>query len=226
MKVYPLHPWDVTPKEAVQIQRKLVNQLISAPLEKKVTYVAGADISFNRKDPRLFAAVVVLKLPELEVVETRHQIGEATFPYVPGLLSFRELPLLCKIFEQLKILPDVIVCDGQGIAHPRGIGLAAHLGLLLNVPTIGCAKTLLVGEHRAVGEKQWSRSSLIYREKVVGAAFRTREKVKPVFISPGHLIDLKGALAVIKRCTGRYRIPEPTRQAHILVNQLRRYSLI
>ncbi len=203
--------------------RRNWRSVLSLPLWKHTPItVAGADVSFSKKDPRIFAAVVVLKLPELEIVEIATAVDTASFPYVPGLLSFREIPILIQAFKKLKQTPDIVLCDGQGIAHPRGIGLASHLGLFLDIPTIGCAKSRLIGEYRPVGEKQWSKSLLKHKGETVGTVLRTRAQVKPLFISPGHLIDLNGSVSIVKKCTGRFRLPEPTRQAHIAVNQLRK----
>jgi deoxyribonuclease V len=211
----------MTPKEAIEKQKELVKKLQLLQLTKQPTYVAGADISYSKKDPRLFAALVVFKLPELEVVEEVCGEGEATFPYIPGLLGFREVPVLLPLFEMLSRLPDVVICDGQGVAHPRGLGYASHLGVVLGIPTVGCAKTRLVGEYEPVGEKRWSQSELLYKGNRVGTVLRTRESVKPVFVSPGHLIDQEGAVEIVKQCVGRYRLPESTRQAHKLVNAYR-----
>ncbi len=222
MRVFDLHPWNVSAKKAVAMQRELAARLEFPPLERPPVYVAGADVSFSKKDPRIYAAVVVLKLPELEAVEIATAVDMASFPYVPGLLSFREIPILIQAFKKLKQTPDIVLCDGQGIAHPRGIGLASHLGLFLGLPTVGCAKSRLIGEYRPVGEAKGSQSSLKHKGETIGTVLRTRAQVKPLFISPGHLIDLKGSVAIVKRCTGRVRLPEPTRQAHIAVNRLRK----
>ncbi len=222
MKVKNLHPWEVTYHQAVAIQERLQKKLRSKPLRKDVGLVAGADISYNRKSPDLYAAVLVMRLPELEIVETQLVKAKATFPYIPGLLSFRELPAVVRAFEKLKTVPDAVLCDGQGIAHPRGFGLAAHLGLLLDLPAAGCAKTLLVGECKRVADRRWSKADLIYKDAVVGTVLRTRAGVKPVYVSPGHKIDLEGSVALVRQCVGKYRLPEPTRQAHLIVNEFRR----
>jgi len=225
MLVKQLHPWDLTFQEATSVQKDLKCRLTFPPLKKRVKLVAGADISYSKKDPRLFAVVVVMQIPGMEIVEVQSEVGLSPFPYVSGFLAFRELPILCPVFEKIKNTPDVVICDGQGIAHPRGMGLAAHLGLLLNIPTIGCAKSRLIGEYDPVPEERWSQSSLLYKEKIVGAVVRTRAKVKPVFISPGNHIDLESSVKVVKQCVTRYRLPEPTRQAHRLVNQIRSRSV-
>jgi deoxyribonuclease V len=216
--------WNVTPKEAVQIQRQLCGKIITrlaAPLPRH-PLVAGADISYDKNSNRLFAAVVVLQLPALEVVETASIVDRARFPYVPGLLSFREAPVLLKCFRKLRCMPDVVMIDGHGLAHPRRFGIACHIGWLLDVPTIGCAKSILVGEYKRLGRRHGASARLIHKGEAVGCAVRTRTGVQPVYISIGHRIDLPTAVRLALRCAPRFRIPEPTRQAHGLVNRLRK----
>lgn len=223
MKIKTLHPWNLSPKEAVECQRKLVQQLVSKPLEK-VRWVAGADISYSRFKPELFASVVVIDLEEkMKVVEIATAVGRAEFPYISGFLAFREIPTLLKAFENLRLTPDVIICDGQGIAHPRGLGIASHLGLWLDIPTIGCGKSRLVGEFKVPSQEKGGRSSLIYQSKEVGAVVRSKNKVAPLFISSGHLIDLESSLQVIQNCLTSYRLPEPIRIAHAAVNETRKH---
>lgn len=224
MKVTQLHSWKVNYREAVRIQNSLIENLSFPKLKKKPKRVAGADVSCSKRSTMLFASVVVLSLPDLSVIEEQLVESPAVFPYIPGLLSFREIPILCKAFRKIKTAPEAVICDGQGIAHPRGIGLAAHLGLILNIPTVGCAKSRLVGEYKPVGEKRWSRSRLRFGGKNIGSVVRSRRGVKPVFISPGNNIDLQGSIKLIRWCTTRYRLPEPTRLAHISVNRYRRLS--
>ena len=224
MKVRSLHPWPSTYREAVRIQEDLRSRLRLKPLRQPAALVAGADVSYSKGSPALFAAVVVLSLPELEVVETRTVKATAKFPYLPGLLSFRELPPLLTAFKRLKTRPDAVICDGQGIAHPRRFGLACHLGLLLDLPAVGCAKSLLVGSYRQPRKRRWSRTDLVDDGEVIGQVLRTREAVKPVFVSPGHQVDLEGSVALVRQCVGRYRLPETTRAAHHLVNDLRRMA--
>jgi deoxyribonuclease V len=222
MKVKKIHSWELSYSEAVQVQKELIKKLAFHPIKQTVKYVAGADISYSKNDPRIFGAVVVIELPEMKVIEVQTADDIATFPYIPGLLAFRELPVLCKIFSKIKQIPDVVICDGQGIAHPREMGIASHLGLLLDIPTVGCAKTRLVGEYGNVGLEKGSHTPLIFKGKVVGCVMRTRDSVKPVFVSPGHQIDLETAMTAINLCTTKYRLPEPTRLAHIYVNKLRK----
>ena len=222
MQIRQLHAWEVSAQEAVAIQRKLEPILDLRPLPKKVKTVAGADVSTSKKSDRLWAGVTVFKYPQLIKMEEKWVHGRARFPYIPGLLSFREIPPLLEALKRLEIEPDLILCDGQGIAHPRRLGLASHLGLVLNKPTIGCAKSRLIGEFSAVGAEKGDYSRLLYKNRIIGAVLRTRKGVKPLFISPGNKITLEESLKVVLGCAVRYRMPEPTREAHLLVNRIRR----
>ena len=221
MKIINRHEWELTPKASVALQRELKVEIRLTPLSGEVKTVTGADVSYNRRSDLFFAGVVLLALPGLEVIETASVSGRVTFPYVPGLLSFREGPILLEAFKKLQQQPNLVIFDGQGVAHPRGIGIAAHLGLFLGVPTVGCAKTRLCGEFDPPGEKRGAESSLTMKGEAVGAVVRTKDRVKPLFVSPGHLIDIKGSVEAVLNCFGGYRLPEPTRQAHLLVNRLR-----
>src|SRR5215831_15840865 len=216
-----LHSWDLTRGEAVAVQQRLRNLVRLQPLTRPVRAIAGADISYNKFSEFVYAGIVVLSLPDLRIVETAGVRSVAKFPYVPGLLSFREAPSLLEAWEKLKTKPDVLMLDGQGIAHPRRFGIACHVGVLLDLPTIGCAKSILVGRYGELGLQAGSRSPLVDRGEQVGVALRTKSKVSPVYVSPGHLIDLDSAVDLVLRSTGKYRQPEPTRQAHLLVNRLR-----
>jgi deoxyribonuclease V len=216
-----LHPWNVTPKEAAAIQRQLRSRVTLRNRLKRLRYVAGTDVSSSLADNTIWAGVVVVEYPGLEPVEERWARGKASFPYVPGFLSFREIPVLISALTRLKIMPDLILCDGQGIAHPRGMGLATHLGLLVDCPTIGCAKSRLVGTYSELAEEKGASAELVHEGKVIGVAARTRERVKPIFISPGNRITLKQSVKIVFRCCPRYRVPEPVRMAHLLVNRLR-----
>ncbi len=217
-----LHEWSLTPKEAVELQKKLRERVRVEPPKRKIETVAGADISFNKFEPTIYTAVVVLRLPSLEVVEEVGIVGETKFPYVPGLLSFRESPSVLEAWARLKTEPDAVMFDGQGLAHPRRVGIACHVGLIVKRPTFGCAKSVLVGKFEEPGEERGSWSPMIDKGETVGAAVRTKRRVQPIYVSPGHLIDLEGALDLTLRCDGGYRQPEPTRRAHLLVNALRR----
>lgn len=219
-----LHEWNLTPREAVELQKRLRERVrIEAP-NKKIELLAGADISFNKFDTVIYAGIVVLRLPSLEVVEEAAVISETRFPYVPGLLSFRETPAVLEAWSKLKTEPDVLVLDGQGIAHPRRFGIASHVGLLTGRPALGCAKSILVGRFEGLDEERGSRAPLVdpRRGDMVGYAVRTKRRVQPVYVSPGHLIDFDSAVELMLACDGGYRVPEPTRRAHLLVNALRR----
>jgi len=223
MNAASLHAWNLTPADAIAVQNSLRSRVrlhFPGNLED-VRRIAGADISFNRREPRLYAALVILSFPDLQVVATHTHIADVTFPYIPGLLSFREVPALWPLLETAADQFDVLICDGQGIAHPRRFGLASHIGVLLNKPSIGCAKSRLVGQYREPDGEKGSFSYLYDDDEVIGAVVRTRRGVKPVFVSPGHLMDVDTAVRMVLMATRKYRLPEPTRQAHILVNQLR-----
>jgi deoxyribonuclease V len=223
MKTEELHRWDVTYREAAAIQEELRGKLILKDdgLIEPPGSVAGADISYDRGSDLFFAAVVLMKYPELTLLEEAAVSARVSFPYIPGLLTFREGPPLIAAFAKLRNPPDVLLFDGQGIAHPRGIGLASHLGLILGLPAVGCAKTRLVGSHAGVGEKRGEWTKLVYRNRQVGAVLRTRERTKPLFISQGHRIGLPRAMAIVLSCCRGYRVPEPVRRAHLTVNRLR-----
>lgn len=223
MKIQHLHSWDVTYKEALSIQQELKGKLIlhDGDFLGQITTIAGADISYSKQSDVFFAAVVLMKYPAMEIMEEAFHIDKAPFPYIPGLLSFREGPAVLKSFECLRHVPDVVIFDGQGIAHPRGIGLASHMGLFLDIPAIGCAKKRLVGRYDEVGQEAGNYTDLILDDQVVGAALRTKKKVKPVFISPGHKIGMRRAIEVALSCCRGYRLPEPVRRAHLAVNRIR-----
>jgi deoxyribonuclease V len=220
-----LHAWDLTTAEACDLQRKLSAQVnANCPLKRYAT-IAGADVSYDKKAKWLHAAVVVLQADTFEVLDRSGVLAEAKFPYVPGLLTFREAPAVIEAYRRLKVQPDVIVCDGQGIAHPRRIGLAAHLGLFLGVPTIGCAKSWFFGEYIEPGPERGDWSPLTDQGETIGAVLRTRTRVKPLFVSSGHLCDLKSAINVVLATSPTYRQPITTRLAHAYVNELRRQDL-
>ncbi len=214
MKARALHPWRVSHAQATGIQDALRPRLVVAPLPRRPRLIAGADVAYSRRTHRVYAAVVVVELPSLETVESVGVTRAATFPYVPGLLSFREVPPLLDAFEQLSRTPDAVVFDGQGLAHPRRFGLACHAGLLLDAPSIGCAKTRLVGGHGAVPDRRGASVPLRVEEETVGAVVRTRQGVKPVFVSPGHRADTRSAVELVLALAARYRLPEPQRRAH------------
>ncbi len=198
------------------LQRQLKERLILTPPKKAIRLVAGADCAFQPDSDRLVAAVVLMRLPGLEIVETAVAIRPAPFPYVPGLLSFREGPALLAAFARLKRRPDAILIDGHGIAHPRGFGLAAHIGMWLDLPSVGCAKRRFVGTSRMPGPKIGDASPIRHEGRTVGFAIRTREKANPVFVSPGQRADLDFARRLVLDCVRGHRLPEPTRLADAL----------
>ncbi len=209
------HPWRVDRAEALELQQKLAGKVCRTGDADSVRYIAGVDISAGRFQETAAAAVVVMSYPELKPVETRIISRKLNFPYIPGLLSFREAPLILAACARLEIVPDLMMVDGQGIAHPRRLGLASHLGLLLNVPTIGCAKSRLCGRHEAAGIESGSYAELVEGDEVIGAVLRTRHGVKPLYVSIGHRIDLGHAIRMVMDCCRGYRLPEPTRLAHL-----------
>lgn len=215
------HSWDLSPEEARVLQRQLAQSLKLQPLPEQFDILGSADIGYVPSANRLVAAMLTFRWPTLELLETAHVIDEIRFPYIPGLLSFREIPSLLETYQKFEHPPQVLLCDGQGIAHPRKLGIAAHLGLCLGIPTVGCAKKLLCGKHEPLELRRGNYTPLIYRKEVVGYVFCSRDKVKPLYISPGHLADLESSRKIIEQCLGRYRLPEPLRQAHNLATQLR-----
>jgi len=223
VKIRNLHPWDVDYKTAVAIQADLRGKLVlSDDGPGDIRIVAGADISCTKGDDRVYAAVVLLDAATLEVVEVACHSDRISFPYIPGLLSFREGPSLLSAFEKLRGRPDVILFDGQGIAHPRGFGLAAHMGRSLDLPSVGCAKTRLIGTFEEPGARRGKWSTLMRDGEQIGTVVRTKDRVKPVFVSQGHRVSLGRAVEIVLQCARRYRIPEPIRRAHILVNKMRK----
>ena len=218
MQLHHEHPWDVTPKQAIDIQKDLTRWIERQDRFGPVNTVAGVDVGFEEKGQITRAAVVVLSFPGLELLE--HQIARkpTCFPYVPGLLSFREIPTVLKAMEQLMRLPDLLLCDGQGIAHPRRLGIASHLGLLTDIPSIGVGKTRLIGTHEEPAITKGSWTPLIDKKELIGAVVRTRQGVKPLYISPGHRVSLESAIDYTLACTTRYRLPETTRWAHRLAS--------
>ena len=210
------HPWDLAPRAARELQSRLAGSAVLSDRFGALRQVAGIDVHFEQRGTVTRAAVAVLDLDSLGVVEQAVARRPTTFPYVPGLLSFREIPAVVDALGALGSAPDLLMCDGQGFAHPRRFGLACHLGWLMDRPTIGVAKSRLIGEFDAPGRERGAWSPLVDRGEVIGAALRTRSGVRPVFVSQGHRVGLESALRLALACTGRFRIPEPTRQAHRL----------
>ena len=211
-----LHEWNLQPEAAIALQRKLAANVIRTDqLEGETRLVAGVDMAINEETNMARAAVVLLSYPEIEIIE-RHVYEEPVrMPYIPGLLSFREVPAILGAFARLRQQPDLVMVDGQGIAHPRYLGIASHLGLWLDLPTIGCAKSILRGEYdeKALSEEAGAWVPLIFKNETIGAALRTRARVKPMIISTGHRISLDTSLRYVLACCKGYRLPEPTRQA-------------
>jgi deoxyribonuclease V len=219
MKVLSLHRWQVTTAQAFEIQLRLASEVSRTNELASPRFIAGVDISVDRVRDEARGAVVVLSYPELRLVETQVVDGKVDFPYVPGLLSFREAPLTLAAFERLETAPDLVLFDGQGIAHPRRLGLAAHLGLFLDTPSIGCAKSRLCGHHDTPGLEPGSHAELVDGGEVIGAALRTKAGTNPVYVSIGHKIDLESAINWVMRCCRGYRLPEPTRLAHLAAGE-------
>lgn len=216
------HKWSVTARQAVAIQRRLASAVRHTRPRKRIRFVAGVDAASSRDGTRSLAAAVLWDMEQQGCIEERTATRRLTFPYIPGLLSFREAPAVLAALRKLRRTPDAIMCDAHGYAHPRRFGLACHVGVICRVPTIGCAKSLLVGEYRPPGPRRGARSALRDGAELIGTVLRTRSSVKPVFVSVGHLIDLATAERVVLECAVRYRLPEPTRLADLLVGELRR----
>jgi len=214
VRVKKLHGWQLSITQALDLQRRLAEQVSRSSEVTTPRFIAGVDISVGKAQGMATAAVVVLSYPELRVVEIKIAQGRLDLPYIPGLLSFREAPLTLAACEELSITPDLFLVDGQGVAHPRRFGLASHLGLFLDMPTIGCAKSLLCGRHETPGVEPGSCVELIDRSEAIGVALRTKLGVKPIYVSIGHKVDLQTAIYWVLECCRGYRLPEPTRLAH------------
>ncbi len=228
MQTKKLHGWNLSYSQAVSLQKHLAQQVQQIELRSKTKTVAGLDCAFSKDGRRILAVVVVLRLPEFELVETVNAVRNVSFPYIPGLLSFREAPVCLDAVEKIQARPDVFIIDGQGIAHPRRLGLAAHLGLFFDKPTIGCAKSRLTGVYQEPHPEKGAYSQLKdekakdqNNDVTIGAVVRTRTNVKPVFVSVGHKCLLEDAIKITLTCAVKYRLPEPTRLAHQLVSRLK-----
>jgi deoxyribonuclease V len=217
------HDWNVSPKEAVEIQKELKEKVDIRPLKKPIRTIAGADVSLNLYSKDIYVGIIVLSYPELEPLEYAVVKSETHFPYIPGLLSFREIPALIDCFEKLKVKPDLVMLDGQGIAHPRRLGVATHFGIVAGVPTIGCGKSRLYGEF-VTPENPGSAVDIVdpKTSEVIGKAFKSKLRSNPLIISPGHLVSVEQSLEVVKTSLRGYRLPEPTRLAHNLTNAFRK----
>jgi deoxyribonuclease V len=225
MEIAATHPFDLTPGEAVALQKSLRAQVRPSGDIGRITRVAGSDASYTRGSNVIFAVVVVLRYPDLALVERVWAKSETAFPYIPGLLSFREGPSLLEAFLKVRSEPDVIFFDGQGIAHPRGLGIASHMGILLDRPTVGVAKRLLVGTAAEPAGNRGATAPILRDGETIGMAVRTRERAKPVYVSSGHRIGLIPAVDLVVATARGYRLPEPTRQAHLYANEVRREQI-
>lgn len=212
--VVEAHPWAVSVQDAFRIQKELTKGLVFEDDPDDPSLVAGVDVAFSREDDLLYAAIVVLDAESMEPVETVSASQQPVFPYIPGLLTFREGPVVLQAYEKLEAEPDLLMFDGQGIAHPRGLGLAAHIGVLLDKPSIGCAKSRLVGEFKEPKQKRGAMRTLSLHRKKVGVVLRTKDNTKPLFVSPGHRVTVETAAKRVLEAGRGYRLPEPTRRAH------------
>lgn len=214
------HEWSMSVEAAIALQKELSREVIvQDQFSQPIQYVAGVDMGFESGGTISRAAVAILSFPDLQLHEYAIARRPTSFPYIPGLLSFREIPAVLDALEKIQTLPDLILCDGQGIAHPRRLGIASHLGIIVNMPTIGVAKSLLVGKHEEVPDIKGSWQPLRHQGEVVGAALRTRTKTKPVYVSSGHRISLSTAIDYVLQCTPKYRLPETTRIADKLASR-------
>lgn len=216
MEFKQIHPWNISPGDAIDIQKTLRGEVVPCNEFGEIRHVAGIDVGFHGDSA--FAAAAVLDFPSLKLAEYAISRSVVTFPYIPGLLSFREVPVVLEALEQLSTIPDLILCDGQGIAHPRRFGIACHVGILTGIPTIGVAKTRLTGRHADVGREKGSRVPLVDKGETIGAVLRTRRDIKPLYVSIGHKIDLDTATGFVMACITKYRLPETTRWAHRLAS--------
>jgi deoxyribonuclease V len=220
VQVQILHRWDIQPEEAIRCQERLSQHILLSPIFKNIKLIAGVDASYKKQ--LVIGGIALLKYPELTVLDCDYAVREVNFPYIPGLLTFREGPVLVELFQKIKWNPDIIFFDGQGIAHPKRMGIATHLGLLLNRATIGCAKSHLIGSYHSPDNQKGSYSLLLQKGNIIGAVLRTKNGVKPIFVSPGNGINLEKAIEITLSCTTTYRIPEPIRQAHLLVQKIKK----
>jgi deoxyribonuclease V len=216
----PLHSWDVSVEQAIRVQETFRERIILKRTFSKVRTIGGGDVAYSGNANLLFGAIVVLSFPYMEILDMARTDGKIPFPYIPGLLSFREGPILIKTFQRLKLKPDVMIFDGQGIAHPRGMGLASHMGLWLDLPSIGCAKSPLLDEFISPGPLKGSFEWIRKEGEKVGAVLRSKENVKPLFVSSGHRIDLSTSIQLILESCKGYRFPEPLRKAHQLAERI------
>lgn len=219
MKAFERHRWNIGEMEAIKIQQELAQQVIKEDSFEQIHYVAGVDVAYSQTNDTLIAAIVILETDTLNLVESVVVEDTVQFPYIPGLFSFRELPPIIKAFDKVKITPQLVVCDGQGLAHPRRFGLACHLGVLYDIPAIGCGKTKLLGDYNEPGQHRGAQSPLIDNREIIGNVLRTQNNINPIFVSIGHRISLTTASDWILRLSPKYRLPETTREADQLVRK-------
>ncbi len=215
MEIVPLHPWNLTPAQARELQTRLATRIQLTGTVRNPSSIAGIDVSVSRSSRKGRAAITVLDYSSLKLIDNAIYEGEISFPYIPGLLSFREAPLIIEAWKKLNVRPDVIMMDGQGIAHPRRCGIASHLGLMLDVPTIGCAKSRLIGIAADPAKKAGGITPLVDGDEIIGAVVRTKDGVKPLYISIGHKIAIEHCIEIVLNCCRGYRLPEPVRMAHM-----------
>jgi deoxyribonuclease V len=226
MRIKKLHNWNVAVKRAIELQKSLAGQVRQRRVNKKLKTIAGIDCAFTADKKSIIACIVILSAETFEIIETVYATQPVTFPYIPGLLSFREAPACLAAAEKLTAIPDCFIVDGQGIAHPRRLGIASHLGLFLDVPIIGCAKSRLIGDFTPPASRKGSTSPLTDKGEIIGSVARTRSNAKPVFVSVGNKCRLNDAVRIVLDCCRKYRLPEPTRLAHQIVTRLKSSNLI
>ncbi|MCG7897167.1 MAG: deoxyribonuclease V [Candidatus Thiodiazotropha weberae] len=212
------HPWNLTPKDAIALQNQLRSQVIQVDQIRQPRRIAGVDVGFEQSGKVTRAAIAILDFPSLQLIDQAIARIPTQFPYIPGLLSFREVPAILQAIDKLSCVPELLLCDGQGLAHPRRFGLACHLGLLTDIPSIGVAKTRLIGKHEQLPEEKGSWVPLMDRDEIIGAVLRSRSGMKPIYVSIGHRISLDSALNYVLAATTRYKLPETTRAAHHLAS--------
>jgi deoxyribonuclease V len=217
----PIDYETLTPAQAIAYQQELRKQIRIEPLTQLITTIAGADISFNKYSEVVYAGIVVFSYPDLKIISNATAISRTSFPYISGLLAFREVPALLETWDKLSTKPDVMVLDGQGIAHERRLGIATHFGLVADVPSIGSAKSRLYGKYDEPANIPFAQSPMYDKGELIGMAIRSKRNCNPIYVSPGHRVSMEQSVQIIKNCIRGYRIPEPTRQAHLLVNQIR-----
>lgn len=221
IRLFNEHRWDIPPYEAQQIQKDLQTKIVEVESGLPIQTIAGIEIAHSRFSDTLTAAVSLISYPDLQLIEQASVEYQTKFPYIPGLLSFREVPAALKALEQLSVTPDLVMVDGPGVAHPHGLGIASHLGVLLDIPTIGCSRSSMVGSYVEPEVSAGSRTSLVWQGEIIGTVYRSKNRVAPLFISVGHRMDRARAHEIVVACCQGYRLPEPTRHAHAALSSAR-----